>query len=74
MYIYCQQNQVCRPVKIVHKNVFSKICEVGQICNLNFDLLKIVYYFRSILFPFRREDWSTLNSNFTKTPSIDYTM
>ena len=25
MYIYCQQNQVCRPVKIVHKNVFSKI-------------------------------------------------
>ena len=25
MYIYCQQNQVCRPVKIVQKNVFSKI-------------------------------------------------
>ena len=25
MYIYCQQNQVCRPVKIVHNNVFSKI-------------------------------------------------
>ena len=25
MYIYCQQNHVCRPVKIVHKNVFSKI-------------------------------------------------
>ena len=25
MYIYCQQNHVCRPVKIVHNNVFSKI-------------------------------------------------
>ena len=25
IYIYCQQNQVCRPVKIVHKNVFLKI-------------------------------------------------
>ena len=25
MYIYCQPNQVCRPVKIVHNNVFSKI-------------------------------------------------
>ena len=25
MYIYCQQNHVCTPVKIVHKNVFSKI-------------------------------------------------
>ena len=68
MYIYCQQNQN-RAQKCIFKNMVK-----WTNLQLKFRLSKISYSLRSILYPFRPEDWSTLKSNFNKTPSIDYTM